>query len=216
MLRLHTVLAVDRAGLVGEDGETHHGVFDVGFLRQAQGLQILCPATTAELKDMLTWAVRECSGPVAVRYPRGGDGALTASFWDATTPVVRHRTGSDGVIVTYGTLVNGAMAAADLLAERGIHVSVLRLTSINPIPAAELEIALSGQKHVLIVEEAICGIAESLAWHLTSRTPDAKISTVDLGRNYVTHGSADALYKHYGLDPVSMADKFMEVRKVEK
>ena len=73
MLGLHVVFAVDRAGLVGEDGETHHGIFDVGFLRQAPGMVILAPASRAELADMLIWAVEEYNGPVAIRYPRGTD-----------------------------------------------------------------------------------------------------------------------------------------------
>ena len=216
MLRLHVVLAVDRAGLVGEDGETHHGVFDVGFLRQAQSLQILSPANTAELEQMLRWAVDDCTGPVAVRYPRGGDGALMAPSWDASASVICHRWGADSAIITYGTLVNQALAAADILAQQGVEVTVLRLTQLNPIPAAALEVALAGQKHILIAEEAIGGIAESMAWHLTASIPGANIAIADLGREYVPHGSMEALYKHYGLDAQSLAEKIMEVRKVEK
>ena len=74
MLKLHVVLAVDRAGLVGEDGETHHGVFDTGYLRLVPGMKVLCPANLAELRIMLRWAAMECDGPVAIRYPRGGEG----------------------------------------------------------------------------------------------------------------------------------------------
>ena len=91
MLKLHVVLAVDRAGLVGEDGETHHGAFDVGFLRQAPDMKILSPASLAELREMLIWAVEGQKGPVAVRYPRGGDrgysdsgGTAGAAAWSAT------------------------------------------------------------------------------------------------------------------------------------
>ena len=216
MLRLHAVLAIDRAGLVGEDGETHHGVFDVGFLRHAQGLQILCPACTAELKEMLRWAVCDCTGPVAVRYPRGGDGALTASSWDAGAPVVCHKSGKDGAIVTYGSLVNQAFAAAALLAEQGIEVAVIRLLAVEPLPLTALAPMLAGQKHILIAEEAICGIAEGLAWQLSRLCSGADIHITDLGRDYVTHGDMTSLYKHHGLDAKSLAEKIMEVRKVEK
>ena len=76
LLNLHVIFAVDRAGLVGEDGETHHGVFDVGYLQQVPGMQILCPANQAELRTLLRKAALEMTGPVAVRYPRGGDGFL--------------------------------------------------------------------------------------------------------------------------------------------
>ena len=216
MLRLHAVLAVDRAGLVGEDGETHHGVFDVGFLRQAQDLTILCPGSTAELKDMLTWAVKDCTGAVAVRYPRGGDGMLKSSHWDGKSGIVTHRTGTDGAIITYGTLTNNALEAAQLLAQQGIQISVVRLMTVNPLPVEALQAALAGQKQILIAEEAICGLAEALAWKIGEVNPEAKITIADLGRNYVTHGDMASLYKHYGLDANSLASRFMEVRKVEK
>ena len=157
MLKLHVIFAVDRAGLVGEDGETHHGVFDIGFLRQAPGMQILCPASCAELSNMLKWAAYDMDGPVAIRYPRGGDGAFTDSCWDCAAKVVTHKSGDEIAIVTYGTLINNALAAADALAEQGINAGVIRLLAVNPLPADALEAALVGCKHVLIVEEAATG-----------------------------------------------------------
>ena len=77
----HVVLGVDRAGLVGEDGETHHGVFDVGFLDTVPGMTVLAPASYAELRGMLDYAVNTVKGPAAIRYPRGGEGAWQGS-WD--------------------------------------------------------------------------------------------------------------------------------------
>jgi 1-deoxy-D-xylulose-5-phosphate synthase len=201
---------------VGEDGETHHGVFDVGFLRHAQGMEILCPASTAELETMLCWAVLDCTGSVAVRYPRGGDGCYTLDQWDVNAPVVTHRKGCDGAIVTYGTLVNEALAAAELLERKGIHVAVIRMTRIEPMPLDALQEVLRGQTHILLAEEAIGGLAESLAWQLSQRLPDAAIAVRDLGRDFVPHGDMASLYKQYGLDAESLAEKFMEVRKVEK
>jgi 1-deoxy-D-xylulose-5-phosphate synthase len=211
MLRLHAVLAIDRAGLVGEDGETHHGVFDVGFLRQAQGMEILCPASTAELASMLRWAVRKAQGPVAVRYPRGGDGDFTADYFDENTSVAVHRQGPDGAIVTYGTLVNQAMKAAQILSREGIEVSVVRLTRLEPKP--ELSV-LAGQKTILIAEEAIGGMAESLALHLQEAGRTVRIA--DLGREYVPHGDIASLYQYYGLDANALAAIFKEARNHEK
>ena len=216
MLRLHAVLAIDRAGLVGEDGETHHGVFDVGFLRHAQDMDILCPASTAELKDMLCWAVETCTGPVAVRYPRGGDGMFTDTLWENGIDVVCHRQGSDGVIITYGSMIHHALEAAELLKREGCEVSVVRLLRVNPLPVAALVPLLKDQKNILIAEEAIGGIADSLAWQLSQRLSAACIRTVDLGRNYVPHGDMATLYKHYGLDGRSLADKMMEVHQGEE
>ena len=212
MQKLHVVLAIDRAGLVGDDGETHHGVFDVGFLRQVPGMTVLSPCCTEELKEMLRWAVLECSGPVAVRYPRGGNGLLKKSAWDPRCGVVSHRQGADGAIITYGTLVNQAILAADILAQRGLSVSVIRLTKLNPIAASGLEAALAGQKNVLIVEEAIGGIGADLSCVIREIQNDALVMAIDLGKEYVTHGTVAQLYQKHGLDAQSIADKFMEVR----
>ena len=208
MLKLHTVLAVDRAGLVGEDGETHHGVFDVGFLRQAPGMTILAPASCAELSDMLRWAVNDCTGPVAVRYPRGGDGSYSDSGWDPDSGLLCHRSGKDIAVITYGTLVNNALDAADALKAEGIDASVIRLTRLNPLPVSELKKALDGIESILIVEEACAGIRDALNWELCR---DHSVTGIDLGSEYVTHGSVAELYKQFGMDSASIAAKAKEV-----
>jgi len=224
MLQLHTVLAVDRAGLVGEDGETHHGIYDVGFLRQVPGLKILCPASRNELQQMLRWAVREQNGPVAIRYPRGGDRGNICGSWngsgksDPVNGLQCHRRGKDVTIITYGTLVHNAMAAAELLAERGIEATVLRLQSIKPLPMESILQNLLEQKQIFVLEEtaAYSGIREVLAWELQKRLPQSYMDGADLGDQYITHGTVEELYQHYGLDGRSVAEKIMEVRKVEK
>ena len=211
MLKLHVVFAIDRAGLVGDDGETHHGVFDAGFLQQVPGMTVLTPASTEELKDMLRWAVEECDGPVAVRYPRGGNSTVTDSVWDVNSTVVSHRHGKDGAIVTYGKLVQEALRGTEILEQRGVSVSVVRLTKIHPVSLSGLEAALAGMKTVLIAEEASCGIAESLAFKIHKILPDCHVDTADLGNEYVSHGSVGELYQKHGLDGQSLADRFLEV-----
>ena len=213
MLGLHVVFAVDRAGLVGEDGETHHGVFDVGFLRQAPGMTVLCPANTAELRDMMRWAVCECSGPVAVRYPRGGDCGITDSAWQTSASVVRHRTGDAAAIVSYGTVANNALQAADLLEKQGIHVNVLRLLRVSPLPMDDIIPLLDANGTVIVVEETCTGsgIREALAWELHRHNPHRQVAGIDLGPGYVTHGSLDKLYCHCGLDAESIANFTREV-----
>ncbi len=207
MLKLHVVLAVDRAGLVGEDGETHHGIFDVGFLRQAPGMTLLAPASQVELQKMLRWAVKDQSGPVAIRYPRGSDGQYQDSQWDHNSGLVCHRLGKDITIVTYGTLVNQALSAAELLAEEGIDAAVLRLTLLNPLPIGELTAAVHGK--VLVVEEinSNSGISGALAREL----PGAELSCNDLGDGYIPHGSVGELYHKYSLDAAGIAEKAKEV-----
>ena len=213
MLKLHVIFAVDRAGLVGEDGETHHGVFDVGFLRQAPGMRILCPGSRTELKEMLKWAAFDMDGPVAIRYPRGGDGYLTASYWDPLSTIVRHKPGSCLALVTYGTMIDPVLEAARILADGGIQVAVFRLMCIHPLPEEALKTALSDFCHIVIVEEtaANSGIADTLAHCLQ----DCAVTTLNLGSEYVTHGSVKQLYQKHGLDADSIAKKVREVLAVE-
>ena len=213
LLGLHVVFAVDRAGLVGEDGETHHGVFDVGFLRQIPGMRILCPGTTGELRQMMRWAVKECTGPVAVRYPRGGDRLAWDSSWDADTCVCCHRLGTDVVFITYGVITEQVLQAAQMLEQRGILSTVLRLSSVAPLPVEEILSHLPEGAPVVIVEEACSGsgIQEALGWEIRKVQPDRKIYGKDLGGSFVTHGDPDALYRHCGLDSASIMKYVLEV-----
>ena len=215
MLKLHTVLAVDRAGLVGEDGETHHGVFDVGFLRQMPGMQVLCPASCKELQKMLSWAVLEQNGPVAIRYPRGGDLDYTESCWDGDGHTVCcHRTGADVTIITYGTLLQNAMVAAEILAQQGVQATVLRLMCVSDIPVAQIVEKLSAQRRVFVMEEvqSHCGVREELSEKLGDK---CSVYGVDLGDKFVPHGDIKSLYRSRGLDPRSVAEAVLEVVRCE-
>ena len=217
LLGLHTVFAIDRAGLVGDDGETHHGTFDVGFLRQVPGMTVLCPVSMAEQQDMMRWAVKECTGPVAVRYPRGTDGTYTASDWngfDAAKGALKcHRKGGDVTLITYGTMLNNVMDAAALLAEQGIEATVLRLQSVAPLAVDDIISELSASRRVVIAEE-ICtgsGICEALSFEIRKHLPDCKVTGLDLGPNFAVQGDMQKLYRHYGLDAESIANYVREV-----
>ncbi len=167
LLGLHVVFAVDRAGLVGDDGPTHHGVFDVGFLRQVPGMRILTPVSLAEQQDMLRWAVEECTGPVAIRYPRGTEGSYQKSDWQGLegSLVKCHRNGKDITLITYGTLLENVMQSADILAQWGIEATVLRLLTVADLPAKQVASQMLPGKPVMILEETCgnSGIREALA-----------------------------------------------------
>ena len=218
MLHLHVVLAIDRAGLVGDDGPTHHGVFDVGFLRQIPGMRILAPASLCELEQMLTWAVESCDGPVAVRYPRGTEGKYTASAWDAAAKVAPHRSGADVTLITYGTMINPVLDAADRLAQQGISCTVLRLLELSDLPAEEILRLMPEKKNVVIIEEtaANSGVAQPLAWQLRGLCPECRVSGINLGHDFVPHGSQQRLYEYCGLDAASFAQFVSGVLTDEK
>lgn len=208
MLHLHVVFAIDRAGLVGEDGETHHGIYDIGFMRQAPGMRVLCPASIAEQQDMLRWAIQEYDGPVAVRYPRGGNRGYEESDWNGIDDMVKcHRSGKDVTLITYGVLLENVLEAADILASQGIEATVLRMLSVAPLPTAQIVKMMSQNHHVMIFEETSgnSGIREALGWELEHMVPDCRIDGADLGCRFITHGSLKELYKHYKLDGASMA-----------
>lgn len=221
MLHLHVVLAIDRAGLVGEDGETHHGIYDVGFLRHAPGMMILCPASLAEQKQMLEWAVEEYDGPVAVRYPRGGNRGYEGSNWNVRPDVNKsgalacHRMGNDVTLVTYGVTLDNTLKAAELLAKQGIEATVLRLMTVAPLPVYNILTMMSQTEHVVVIEETAggCGIREALAWELQHLKPGIRVDGIDLGNQFITHGDLNSLHRHYGLDAESIANYVQEVRK---
>ena len=213
MLNLHVVFCVDRAGLVGEDGETHHGIYDVGFLRHAPGMTVLAPASCKELKEMLTWAVENQFGPVAIRYPRGGDRSYTGSAWNADSSVVCHRKGEDITLITYGVLLDNVMKAAELLSDLGIEATVLRLTRLTDISANEILMAMPADRHIVVIEESAghCGIGADICRIME----DCKVCCIDLGDQYITHGAVDVLYEHYGLSPEAIKKYVMEVHRDE-
>ena len=218
MQNLHVIFAVDRAGLVGEDGETHHGIFDVGFLRQAPNLTVLCPGSRRELQEMLAWAVQKHSGPVAIRYPRGGNRSFADSCWEEDLyGICHHRAGSDVVLLTYGTIYQNAMDAAEILEKDGISAAVLRLLSVKPLPISQLASVLPKNARIICLEE-ICagsGICQSLSWELGGIRSDCKVYGMDLGHRFVPHGSVEALYQDAGLDAASIAKLVREVRHHE-
>ena len=219
MLHLHVILAVDRAGLVGDDGATHHGVFDVGFLRQVPGMLILAPASFAEQRDMLRWAAQCYDGPVAIRYPRGGEGSWRDSAWNPGPHVETegalccHRRGTDVTLITYGSMLDNVLEAAELLAKQGVEATVLRLLTLSALPARQIAALLPENRRIVVAEE-VCtgsGIREALSWELNEICPDCRVYGVDLGADFVTHGSKKELYAHYGLDGESIAKFTREV-----
>jgi len=203
---LHVVLGVDRAGLVGADGETHHGCFDVMYLSQIPHMTVLCPASFAELRTMLRRAVFHTEGPVAVRYPRGGEGAYTACCGEEDFTVLRG--GSEGKIVTYGVLVNEALAAAELLSERGHHVRVVKLNRIAPLESRAVCAVLGGEQPMLVLEDCMgvgCVGQRIAAILAQGGCAPRKLILKNLGMNVAPHGTVAQLYEEFELDAASVA-----------
>lgn len=214
--QLHVVLGVDRAGLVGADGETHHGCFDALFLSEIPGFTVLCPSNFAELRRMLRTALFDIKGPVALRYPRGGEGAYTADSGEA--PVVRLREGSDVTLVSYGILINHVLEAADLLAQQGIQAEVLKLNQISPLCYDLFKDQLGHTDTLLVLEDSFGAgcvgqrISAILAQH---RCAPKHLLLKNLGKTYAPEGSVSQLEAHFGLDAQGIVKTVLEEREHE-
>ena len=214
---LHVVLGVDRAGLVGADGETHHGCFDALFLSELPGFTVLCPASFAELRHMLKTALFGLSGPVAVRYPRGGEGAYREDSSDR--PLVRLREGEDAALLAYGVLVNQALEAAELLEREGVRTEVLKLNQIAPLNR-ELLGSFFGKKNILLVLEDCFGagcVGQRVASILAKEglAPE-KLILKNLGRTFAPEGSVPQLEARFGLDAAGVAAAVREAMARER
>ena len=209
---LHVVLAVDRAGLVGEDGETHHGLFDPAFLDTIPGMTVLCPASFAELRDMLEYAVYEVKGPVAIRYPRGGEGAYQDGA--PRRPAVLLREGTDLTLAGCGTLVNELLDCADRLAADGIRAEVVKLNTITPLPLELVARSVKKTGRLLVAEEGaeMGGIGQRIAAGLLAAgIPVQGLALASTGRGFVTHGTIPQLRRLCGLDGESLYHRAWEV-----
>ena len=213
ILGLHVVLAVDRAGLVGEDGETHHGVFDVGYLRQIPGMTVLCPASQAELRRMLREAILETSGPVAVRYPRGGNGAYDGTVWEnqcCDAPAV--------TIVTYGITINDVLAAVKRLRDEHISVDLIKLDQIAPLHLEPVRQSLARSGKLLVVEEtaaAGCVGSAILAQLVQEGAAPNAVRLINLQSGLVPHGSLPLLRHRTGLDEAGIYQATKELIGLE-
>lgn len=209
---LHVVFAVDRAGLVGADGETHHGCFDTLYLSQIPHMTVLCPSNFAELRYMLSIGVEELSGPVAVRYPRGGEGRYKEVSGRAD--IVELRSGGDITLFSYGTLVNPLLDAADKLAELGISASVLKLNCIAPLNTQVIAQAVRKTRRLLVLEDCMgvgC-VGQRIAAILAQEgiAPD-RLILKNLGTSFASQGSVSQLRHAFGLDAEGVVTSVLEV-----
>lgn len=209
---LHVVLGVDRAGLSGEDGETHHGVFDVAYLSSVPGMKIYCPASFEELRSMLRHAVEKVRGPVAVRYPKGGEGEFKALCGVEGASVIRP--GTDVTIAAYGTMINEALEAARLLEKKGKSAQVVKLNSIAPLDVDAIASCAQKTGRLVVAEECVDAgcVGRRLAAEFALRSVSGvRLALVNLGDRFVQHGTVPELKALCGIDGDGIARRALEV-----
>lgn len=208
---LHVVFCVDRAGLVGSDGETHHGVFDVSYLSSVPDMTVLCPASYAELETMLRAAIYDINGSVAIRYPRGGEGEYTACN---TAPETLLREGRDVTLVCYGIMTNEVLDAEERLAAEGISAEVIKLSMIKP-PDFDLVMRSLRKTGKLLISEDVCeaGCVGSriLEEAAINETHVRVAKLLNLGEGIVPHGTVAELLHDFGLDADGIVSAAMEM-----
>ena len=215
---LPVTFAIDRAGLVGSDGETHQGIFDLSFLSSIPNMHIMAPKNKWELSDMLKFAVN-FGAPIAVRYPRGEaiDGlreyrepiALGRSEW-----IYKE---SEVVLLAVGSMVKTALEVRELLKEQGMSCSLVNARFVKPIDEEVLAEAAKDHRLFVTMEENVAsgGYGEKVRESMDRRGLQARLISFTIPDAYVEHGNVDLLKKELGLDGESIARKIMGVENRE-
>jgi 1-deoxy-D-xylulose-5-phosphate synthase len=203
---LPVLFAIDRAGVVGSDGPTHHGLFDIAYLRSLPNMIIMAPKNTAELEVMMEWA-KEQSRPVAIRYPRGSsstevDGQALAPG-HAGQPEVALEGGDDVAIVALGPMVEPAILAARELAREGIGATVVNARFVKPLDERFYCRLCEKVKGIVTIEDGVAagGFGSALLELLVKIKPEkaANCAIIGFPDKYVEHGPRSALLRKYGL-----------------
>jgi len=214
--RLPVVLALDRAGVVGEDGATHHGAFDLSYLRHVPDITIMAPKDLSELAAMLATAF-ELDGPSAVRYPRG-EGANPPNGTPGTVPVGRGellRTGNSVALVAIGAMVGPSLAAAAALADEGVDAAVISARFVKPLDR-ELICDIARDCHcVVTVEEnaAAGGFGSAVGEMLQQEGVCVPLLSLGIPDSFVQHGRREGLLEALGLTPEGIAARVSQFLK---
>ena len=216
ILGLHVVFGVDRAGLVGEDGETHHGLFDVAYLSSVPGMTLYAPSSFAEVATMLRHGLLECNGPVALRYPRGGEGGYHEDA--GTVPTLVTKEGQGITLVTYGATYPDLLAAAEQLEASGCRPEIIKLNRLCPLDLAPVCRSVSKTGRLLVAEEAAAmgSVGERLCAGLAEAGIALKaVRLCNTGERFVPQGTVGQLRHLCGLDSHPLYEAAMEVWKHE-
>lgn len=221
MQKLHVTLCLDRAGLVGDDGYTHHGVFDYAYLRSMPEMTIMAPKDENELRHMLKTAV-DFDGPVSVRYPRGSGVGVEISEPMHSLPIGKAevlREGKDVCLWAIGSMVQSALQAADTLAEQGISAGVVNMRFAKPLDEELLLEHAAQYGKIVTLEEGVLqgGVGSAVLETLNAAKMLQKCQVLTLGipDEFVLHGDKKLLFKDLGLDVETIADKIAALVKEE-
>jgi 1-deoxy-D-xylulose-5-phosphate synthase len=210
--KLHVVFVLDRAGLVGSDGPTHHGAFDLSYLRLVPNMVIMAPKDESELRDMLYTAVQYKDGPIALRYPRGSIlGVLLKEGFDTIDigkcEIVKE--GNDTTLLAVGTMVDYALKAAKNLEAENISCQVINMRFVKPLDYDFLDEAAEKFSTIFTLEEnaLMGGFGSSVAEYFADRHYKNSIMRIGLPDRFIDHGTQQELHHILGIDPEGITEK---------
>lgn len=219
--KLNVFIGIDRAGLVGADGETHQGVFDIAFLRHLPNLVIMMPKDENEGQHMVKTAIEYNDGPIAMRYPRGNGLGVAMDEELHTIPIGTWevlREGTDGTILTFGTTIPMALEAAEILTGKGIDIKVINARFIKPLDTDMLDLLFLSGKPIVTLEEAVLagGFGSGVLEYAEEKSiSDVTIKRIGIPDEFIEHGSVDKLLEEIHLTTEHVV-KVMEESIVNK
>ncbi|MBD9006638.1 MAG: 1-deoxy-D-xylulose-5-phosphate synthase, partial [Porphyromonadaceae bacterium] len=208
---LHVVFAVDRAGMVGADGETHHGIFDATFLSEIPNMTVLCPSNFAELRTMLDRAVNEIKGPVAIRYPRG---KCEHTDWQSEMQEISIgkgrmlKNGNDIAVLSLGPIGNDAARAIDAAEKDGISAAHYDMVFLKPLDEELVKDVATKFKHIITVEDGCItgGLGTAVMECVNKNGLQSIVHRVGIPDRFVKQGTVAQLYKQCGMDSESIKE----------
>lgn len=210
---LHVVFAIDRAGIVGEDGETHQGIYDIAYIRTMPNFTLMAPASPLELEMMLEYAVLKHKGPIAIRYPRGAghetDGLQHPVKYGKGLVV---RPGNDITIIAVGNFLPAAVKTAELLEDEGLSCEIINPRFIKPLDKTLLRQSMEKTGRVVVMEDGIAsgGFGSIVLEFINEEQISARALLLGFPDEPIPHGSREEIYMKYGLDPASMRERILD------
>ena len=202
---LPVTFCIDRAGVVGADGETHHGLFDMAYLRSMPNMTVLAPKDGPELEAMMDMSL-SIDGPCAIRYPRGAAADLGGPSAEIPGKAVRLKDGTDVDIWAAGNMAGPALEASAILEEEGVSAGVVNMASITPFDEEALNDSAENVPLIFTIEDGI--VTGGIGEHIKALAADGPAKVINLGwpDKFIEHGSQDELCRKYGLDKESIAE----------
>lgn len=219
LMDLPVKFLIDRAGIVGEDGETHHGLFDISYLKAVPNLKILNPVTGIDLRNMIAYAANYNDGPIAIRYPRGSISEKNINYADTKNKFTEYRLFDqenekhDLCIFTYSDMYYNALGVKDELEKNGFSVQIFTILCLKPLPIEEIEKSIENSKKYVFIENAHVegSISETVLIKLKSELRNRFVKVYGFPDEVICHGNSNKLLQHYNIDSSSISNDLIGV-----